>query len=119
MHLVYPEVNPNPLLRSNFCSRLFLWWINPFFLFGHKWRLKEKEIHSVLPEDCSQHLGEELQGYWEQEVKRAEKDAQKPSLKKAIIKCYWKSYLLSAFLIIFEVKAFIYSALLSLYVGQY
>lgn len=25
MHLVYPEVNPNPLLHSNFCSRLFLW----------------------------------------------------------------------------------------------
>ena len=23
-HLVYPEVNPNPLLHSNFCSLLFL-----------------------------------------------------------------------------------------------
>ncbi|XP_069457984.1 ATP-binding cassette sub-family C member 4-like isoform X2 [Ovis canadensis] len=101
-HLVYPEVNPNPLLHSNFCSLLFLRWINPFFLFGHKWRLKENEIHSVHPEDCSQHLGEELQGYWKQEVERAEKNGQKPSLKKAIIKCYWKSCLLSAIFIFFE-----------------
>ncbi|XP_065757968.1 ATP-binding cassette sub-family C member 4-like [Muntiacus reevesi] len=102
MHLVYPEVNPNPLLHSNFCSRLFLWWLNPFFLLGHKWRLKENEIHSVLPKDCSQHVGEELQGYWNQEVERAEKNGQKPSLKKAIIKCYWKSYLLSAIFVFSE-----------------
>ncbi|XP_037656316.1 multidrug resistance-associated protein 4 isoform X3 [Choloepus didactylus] len=50
-------------------------------------------MYSVLPEDRSKHLGEELQGYWDKEVLRAKKDAQKPSLTKAIIKCYWKSYL--------------------------
>lgn len=50
-------------------------------------------MYSVLPEDRSQSLGEELQGYWDQEVERAQKDAQEPSLMKAIIKCYWKSYL--------------------------
>uniref|UniRef100_A0A452E212 ABC transmembrane type-1 domain-containing protein n=1 Tax=Capra hircus TaxID=9925 RepID=A0A452E212_CAPHI len=51
-------------------------------------------MYSVLLEDRSQHLGEELQGYWDQEVKRAQKDAREPSLVKAIIKCYWKSYLI-------------------------
>uniref|UniRef100_A0A8D1GHM6 Cystic fibrosis transmembrane conductance regulator n=1 Tax=Sus scrofa TaxID=9823 RepID=A0A8D1GHM6_PIG len=30
---------------------------------------------------------------WDQEVSRAEKDAREPSLTKAIIKCYWKPYL--------------------------
>ncbi|KAJ1077469.1 hypothetical protein K5549_020256, partial [Capra hircus] len=30
--------------------------------------------------------------HWDQEVKRAQKDAREPSLMKAIIKCYWKSY---------------------------
>ena len=50
--------------------------------------------------------------YWDQEVKRAEKDAREPSLMKAIIKCYWKSYLPFAIFKLFEVKAFIYSALL-------
>ena len=50
--------------------------------------------------------------YWDQEVLRAEKDAREPSLTKAIIKCYWKSYLPFAIFKLFEVKAFIYSALL-------
>ena len=57
--------------------------------------------------------------YWKQEDERAKKNGQKPSLKKAIIKCYWKSYLLSAIFVFSEVKAFTYSALLSLYMGQY
>uniref|UniRef100_A0A5F4WMR0 Multidrug resistance-associated protein 4 n=1 Tax=Callithrix jacchus TaxID=9483 RepID=A0A5F4WMR0_CALJA len=50
-------------------------------------------MYSVLPEVRSQHLGEELQGFWDKEVLRAGNDAQKPSLTRAIIKCYWKSYL--------------------------
>ncbi|XP_059740473.1 ATP-binding cassette sub-family C member 4-like isoform X2 [Bos taurus] len=67
-------------------------WLNPLFKIGHKRKLEPDDMYSVLPEDRSQHLGEELQGYWDQEVKRAQKDAQEPSLVKAIIKCYWKSY---------------------------
>uniref|UniRef100_A0A4W2HUP1 Multidrug resistance-associated protein 4 n=1 Tax=Bos indicus x Bos taurus TaxID=30522 RepID=A0A4W2HUP1_BOBOX len=69
-------------------------WLNPLFKIGHKRKLEPDDMYSVLPEDRSQHLGEELQGYWDQEVKRAQKDAQEPSLVKAIIKCYWKSYLI-------------------------
>uniref|UniRef100_A0A4W2HTT3 Multidrug resistance-associated protein 4-like n=1 Tax=Bos indicus x Bos taurus TaxID=30522 RepID=A0A4W2HTT3_BOBOX len=71
-----------------------LQWLNPLFKIGHKRKLEPDDMYSVLPEDRSQHLGEELQGYWDQEVKRAQKDAQEPSLVKAIIKCYWKSYLI-------------------------
>ncbi|XP_021561645.1 multidrug resistance-associated protein 4, partial [Carlito syrichta] len=70
------------------------WWLNPLFKIGHKRRLEEDDMYSVLPEDRSKHLGEELQGYWDKEVLRAENDAQKPSLTKAIIKCYWKPYLI-------------------------
>lgn len=64
------------------------------FKAGHKRRLEEDDMFSVLPEDRSKHLGEELQGYWDKEVLRAKKDARKPSLTKAIVKCYWKSYLI-------------------------
>ncbi|KAB0338410.1 hypothetical protein FD755_015768 [Muntiacus reevesi] len=71
---------------------IFNRWLNPLFKIGHKRRLEEDDMYSVLPEDHSQPLGEELQGYWDQEVKRAEKDAREPSLMKAIINCYWKSY---------------------------
>uniref|UniRef100_G1LUQ0 ATP binding cassette subfamily C member 4 (PEL blood group) n=1 Tax=Ailuropoda melanoleuca TaxID=9646 RepID=G1LUQ0_AILME len=90
---VYAEVKPNPLQNANLCSRVFFWWLNPLFKIGHKRRLEEDDMYSVLLEDRSKHLGEELQGYWDKEVSRAEKDSRKPSLTKAIIKCYWKSYL--------------------------
>ncbi|XP_060989038.1 ATP-binding cassette sub-family C member 4-like isoform X3 [Dama dama] len=91
---VSPEVKPNPMQNANFCSRLFVWWLNPLFKMGYKRKLEPNDMYSVLPEDRSQHLGEELQGYWDQEVKRAQKDTQEPSLTKAIVKCYWKSYLI-------------------------
>ncbi|KAB0372888.1 hypothetical protein FD755_015641 [Muntiacus reevesi] len=69
-------------------------WLNPLFKIGHKRKLEPDDMYSVLPEDRSQRLGEELQGYWDQEVKRAQKDAEEPCLMKAIVKCYWKSYLI-------------------------
>ncbi|XP_012660474.1 multidrug resistance-associated protein 4 [Otolemur garnettii] len=93
MQPVYAEAKPNPLQDANLCSRVFFWWLNPLFKIGHKRRLEEDDMYSVLPEDRSKHLGEELQGFWDKEVLRAEDNAQKPSLTKAIIKCYWKSYL--------------------------
>ena len=49
------------------CHSLFLVifnrWLNPLFKIGHKRRLEEDDMYSVLPEDRSQHLGEELQGW--------------------------------------------------------
>ncbi|KAI4565343.1 hypothetical protein MJT46_009686 [Ovis ammon polii x Ovis aries] len=117
---------PNPLQDATFCSRLFFCcvvtsgyslvvvhgfscygaqapgWLNPLFKIGYKRRLEEDDMYSVLPEDRSQHLGEELQGYWDQEVLRAEKDAREPSLMKTILKCHWKSYLVLGFFILLE-----------------
>ncbi|KAM9674934.1 ATP-binding cassette sub-family C member 4-like isoform 2-T3 [Dama dama] len=99
---VSPEVKTNPLQKANFCSRLFVWWLNPLFKIGHKRKLEPDDMYSVLPEYHSQRLGEELQGYWDQEVERAQKDAQEASLMKAIIKCYWKSYLIWGLLTFLE-----------------
>ncbi|XP_042110926.1 ATP-binding cassette sub-family C member 4-like isoform X4 [Ovis aries] len=97
-----PKVKPNPLQKANVCSCLFFWWLNPLFKIGHKRKLEEDDMYSVLPEDRSQHLGEELQGYWDQEVSRAQKDAREPSLTKAILKCYGKSYLVLGMLTFLE-----------------
>ena len=44
--------------------------------------------------------------YWDQEVLKAEKDAREPSLTKAIIKCYWKSYVVWGMFAFLEVKDF-------------
>ena len=48
---------------------IFHRWLNPLFKIGHKRRLEEDDMYSVLPEDRSQHLGEELQG-WAQTAER-------------------------------------------------
>ena len=50
--------------------------------------------------------------YWDQEVLRAKKDAQEPSLMKAIVKCYWNFYFVLGLLTFLEVKAFPCCALL-------
>ncbi|XP_043334073.1 ATP-binding cassette subfamily C member 4-like [Cervus elaphus] len=92
MRPVSREEKPNPLKDANFSPRLFSWWLNPLFKISYKWKLKQDDLYSVLPKDRSQHLGEELQGYWDREVLRAKKDAWEPSLMTAIIKCYWKFY---------------------------
>ncbi|XP_069457992.1 ATP-binding cassette sub-family C member 4-like isoform X2 [Ovis canadensis] len=99
---VSPEEKPNPLQDANFCSRLFSWWLNPLFKIGYERKLKQDDLYTVLPEDRSQHLGEELQGYWNQEVSRAKKDAREPSLMKAIVKCYWKFYFVLGLLMFLE-----------------
>uniref|UniRef100_A0A8D0YX13 Cystic fibrosis transmembrane conductance regulator n=1 Tax=Sus scrofa TaxID=9823 RepID=A0A8D0YX13_PIG len=65
---VYPEVKPNPLRDANVCSRGVTCWWRGLFLVSYN-------------------------QYWDQEVSRAEKDSREPSLIKAIIKCYWKPYL--------------------------
>ncbi|XP_070656001.1 ATP-binding cassette sub-family C member 4-like [Bos indicus] len=89
---LYLNMKSNPLQKANLCTRLF-WWLNPLFKIGHKQKL-EKDRYPVLPKDRSQHLGEELEGYWDQEVLRTQRDSQEPSLMKAIVKCYGKSYLI-------------------------
>ncbi|NXC15405.1 MRP4 protein, partial [Corythaeola cristata] len=68
-------------------------WLNPLFIIGHKRRLEEDDMYNVLPEDSSEKLGEELQWYWDKEVQKAKKRGKMPHLTKAIILCYWKSYL--------------------------
>ncbi|KAI4538920.1 hypothetical protein MG293_011187 [Ovis ammon polii] len=102
MQPVSLEEKPNPLQDANFCSRLFSWWLNPLFKIGYERKLKQADLYSVLPEDRSQHLGEELQGYWDREVLRAKKDAREPSLMKAIVKCYWKFYFVLGLLTFLE-----------------
>uniref|UniRef100_A0A8C9CSU5 Multidrug resistance-associated protein 4 n=1 Tax=Phocoena sinus TaxID=42100 RepID=A0A8C9CSU5_PHOSS len=117
---VYPEVKPNPLQDANLCSRVLFWWLNPLFKIGHKRKLEEDDMYSVLPEDRSKHLGEELQGYWDREVLRAEKDAREPSLTKAIIKCYWKSYLvLGIFTLIEESTRVVQPIILGKIIGYF
>uniref|UniRef100_H2SRT7 Cystic fibrosis transmembrane conductance regulator n=1 Tax=Takifugu rubripes TaxID=31033 RepID=H2SRT7_TAKRU len=77
------------LVNVHFCH---FRWLNPLFRIGYKRRLEEDDMYPVLPEDGSETLGLELSRHWELEIQKATKDLRKPSLSKAIINCYWKSY---------------------------
>ncbi|XP_023819171.1 multidrug resistance-associated protein 4-like [Oryzias latipes] len=92
----------NPAATANIFSKFFFWWLNPLFRIGSKRRLDEDDIFEVLPEDRSDHLGEELKRFWDQEVVNASKEMQTPSLAKAMIRCYWKSYSVLGIFNLFE-----------------
>ncbi|XP_036946537.1 multidrug resistance-associated protein 4-like isoform X2 [Acanthopagrus latus] len=82
----------NPLARAGWLSRVFLCWLTPLLHLGQKKRLDESDMYSVLAEDRSETLGEELQRFWDHEVCKATKKLQKPELTRALIRCYGKSY---------------------------
>uniref|UniRef100_A0A3B4AC38 Uncharacterized protein n=1 Tax=Periophthalmus magnuspinnatus TaxID=409849 RepID=A0A3B4AC38_9GOBI len=86
------EAKDNPLATANLLSKIFFCWLNPLFKVGYDRKLEEEDMYKVLPEDASDKLGEELQWYWDLEVKQAAKDLRSPSFGKALIYCFWKSY---------------------------
>uniref|UniRef100_A0AAX7UNR1 Multidrug resistance-associated protein 4 n=1 Tax=Astatotilapia calliptera TaxID=8154 RepID=A0AAX7UNR1_ASTCA len=88
------EAKDNPSASANLLSKIFFCWLNPLFRIGYRRKLQEDDMYKVLPEDASDRLGEELQRYWNQEIQQAANDLRSPKLTKALIECYWKSYLL-------------------------
>ncbi|KAK1903162.1 Multidrug resistance-associated protein 4, partial [Dissostichus eleginoides] len=83
MEQVRKEEKDNPLASANLLSKIFFCWLNPLFRTGYKRKLEEDDMYNVLPEDASETLGEELQGYWNRE-------------------CYWRSYALIGIYIFIE-----------------
>ena len=62
---------------------MFNRWLNPLFKIGHKRKLEPDDMYSVLPEDRSQRLGEELQG-WAQTSERGEEEWEFPCGAKGL-----------------------------------
>ncbi|XP_047432400.1 ATP-binding cassette sub-family C member 4-like [Mugil cephalus] len=92
MESTKPLGRDNPLVTSGWFSRTFLCWLTPLLQLGHKRRLEESDMYRVLPDDRSETLGEELQRFWDREVRTASKELQKPNLARALLRCYGKSY---------------------------
>ncbi|XP_008326492.1 multidrug resistance-associated protein 4 isoform X3 [Cynoglossus semilaevis] len=92
----------NPSASANLLSTIFFCWLNPLFKIGYKRKLEEDDMYHVLPEDASKKLGEELQCYWNHEVRQAAKEMRSPKLCKVIFKCYWKAYALIGLYIFVE-----------------
>uniref|UniRef100_A0A7N9AKI1 Multidrug resistance-associated protein 4 n=1 Tax=Mastacembelus armatus TaxID=205130 RepID=A0A7N9AKI1_9TELE len=98
------EAKDNPSASANLLSRIFFCWLNPLFRIGFKRKLEEDDMYKVLPEDASDRLGEELQRYWNEEVQQAAEDLRPPKLTKALVQCYWRSYLVTGIYIFIGVQ---------------
>uniref|UniRef100_A0AAX7SGG0 ATP binding cassette subfamily C member 4 n=1 Tax=Astatotilapia calliptera TaxID=8154 RepID=A0AAX7SGG0_ASTCA len=112
------EAKDNPSASANLLSKIFFCWLNPLFRIGYRRKLQEDDMYKVLPEDASDRLGEELQRYWNQEIQQAANDLRSPKLTKALIECYWKSYLLIGSYIFIEALCLNSSALAKTTTGQ-
>ncbi|XP_054655590.1 ATP-binding cassette sub-family C member 4-like isoform X3 [Dunckerocampus dactyliophorus] len=82
----------NPLQNAGLFSQLFLCWLRPLLHLGHKRRLEESDLYALLPQDGAHLLGQDLQRFWDVEVKKATKELRQPKLSKVLIRCYGKSY---------------------------
>ncbi|KAG5881559.1 hypothetical protein JTB14_033064 [Gonioctena quinquepunctata] len=89
------HVNPSPEIKANIFSRLFYCWFLPFFKFAYKKDLQVKDIYNASKEDLSASLGDELERYWNIELRKHNNkkipDA-KPSLEKVIFRTFYKPY---------------------------
>ena len=60
---------------------------------GLKKELQLNDIYAILPKDNSEELGENLEQCWNLELQKAnENEKYRPSLVKAILKCFAFSY---------------------------
>uniref|UniRef100_A0AAX7TN60 Multidrug resistance-associated protein 4 n=1 Tax=Astatotilapia calliptera TaxID=8154 RepID=A0AAX7TN60_ASTCA len=76
-------------------------WLTPLLQLGQKRRLEENDMYSILKEDQSEALGEELQRFWDREVRHATKELLKPKLTRVLIKCYGRSYVMAGIFVFF------------------
>ncbi|KAI3365805.1 hypothetical protein L3Q82_000804 [Scortum barcoo] len=72
-------------------------WLTPLLHLGHKRRLEENDMYSILPEDQCEILGEKLQRFWHYEFIKATKELRRPKLSIVLIKCFGKSFALAGF----------------------
>ncbi|CAG00980.1 unnamed protein product, partial [Tetraodon nigroviridis] len=79
-------------------------WLNPLLDLGQKRMLEEDDMFAVLPEDQAEVVGEELQRFWDHETKEAFRELRRPSLCRALIRCYGKAYATTG-LFVFSLEA--------------
>ncbi|KAL3283196.1 hypothetical protein HHI36_006346 [Cryptolaemus montrouzieri] len=100
--------NPSPETTANTISKLFLWWLLPFFKYGYYNDLEVKDIFNTTKSNESKYISDALERYWLDEVKHAAKNKTKPSLEKALRKLFWKPFVLVGIIDCFRCIIFTY-----------
>ncbi|CAH0557999.1 unnamed protein product [Brassicogethes aeneus] len=83
----------NPVRKANFFSKSFFIWMIRLFRKGSSRGLKVQDLYKTLPTDQSDHLGDVLEGNWNEEIAKAKAKNKKPSLIKALAKTYLGKYM--------------------------
>ncbi|CAH0557997.1 unnamed protein product [Brassicogethes aeneus] len=111
----------NPVRKANFFSKsLFIWMIR-LFRKGSRKVLEVQDLYKTLPADQSDHLGDVLEGNWNEEIAKAKAKNKKPSLIRALAKTYlgkymcWGVVIFIQFAIIRPVQPMILAELLKLF----
>ncbi|XP_033217281.1 probable multidrug resistance-associated protein lethal(2)03659 isoform X2 [Belonocnema kinseyi] len=80
----------NPYKNANFFSRISFVWMIKIFRLGYRRELEESDLYEPLKSHSSSFLGEKLYSLWqEEEIKcKNKKSSNKPSLIRALIKCF-------------------------------
>lgn len=73
-------------------SRVSLWWLNGFFKRGYKKRVEEDDLYEMLDHNKAGYLGRALTENWEAERQRAALKGKEPSLLRAVVATFWRSY---------------------------
>ncbi|XP_022899785.2 ATP-binding cassette sub-family C member 4-like isoform X1 [Onthophagus taurus] len=86
--------NPSPESKANILSKTFFCWTFPLFYYSYKNDLEIKNLYNTQSQDQSEPLGNLLERNWNKELIKAKKTHKKPSLGMAIVKTFYKSYML-------------------------
>lgn len=100
--------NPSPENRANAISKLFFWWVIPFFKYGYSNNLGMKDIYNTMNADKSEYLANELERNWKNVITEASFKNTKPSLLTAIRNTFWKSFSIAGIVIMLRIVIYSY-----------
>nr|XP_018899809.1 PREDICTED: probable multidrug resistance-associated protein lethal(2)03659 [Bemisia tabaci] len=93
------ERPPHPRATANPLSALTFTWILDLFLKGRRRDLETEDLYITLKEHSSGYLGDRLERLWLQEVTNSKKLKRKPSLLRALVKCFGAKLMLYGLLL--------------------
>ncbi|KAG0281307.1 hypothetical protein BGZ96_001186 [Linnemannia gamsii] len=73
-------------------SRVSLWWLNGFFKRGYKKRVEEDDLYEMRDNNTAGYLGRALTEKWDAEKQRAALKGKEPSLLRAVVATFWRTY---------------------------
>ncbi|EDV92547.1 ATP-binding cassette sub-family C member 4 [Drosophila grimshawi] len=88
----------NPCEEASFISRLIFAWAVPLLFRGSRQGLTALDLTECLKADRSEHLGNRLNHEWKKELSSARNKSHKPNLRNALIRCFWRPFIINGVL---------------------